>query len=42
MRSYYERETFPRQYMDVPEIPTQADFAGRETDFPVFRVDPRS
>ena len=42
VRSYYERETFPRQYMDVPETPTQADFAGRETDFPVFRVDPRS
>ncbi|HEX5915804.1 MAG TPA: nitroreductase/quinone reductase family protein [Rubrobacter sp.] len=40
--TYYDREKFPRPYMDVPENPTKADFEGREADFPVFRVDPRA
>lgn len=38
---YYARENFPRPYMDVPESPTEADFAAREGAFPVFRVETR-
>lgn len=40
--AYYAREKFPRPYMDVPENPTKADFAGREADFPVFKVETRA
>jgi deazaflavin-dependent oxidoreductase (nitroreductase family) len=40
--AYYSRETFPRQYMDVPENPTTADFAARDGQFPVFRVESRA
>jgi deazaflavin-dependent oxidoreductase (nitroreductase family) len=39
--AYYEREKFPRPYMDVPENPTAADFAANAGQFPVFRVEPR-
>jgi deazaflavin-dependent oxidoreductase (nitroreductase family) len=39
--AYYERETFPRPYMDVPENPTKADFTAKAGLFPVFRVTPR-
>lgn len=37
--AYYEREKFPRQYMDVPENPTTADFVARDGAFPVFRIE---
>jgi len=37
--AYYERESFARPYMDVPENPTEADFAAKTALFPVFRVD---
>jgi deazaflavin-dependent oxidoreductase (nitroreductase family) len=36
--AYYQRESFARPYMDVPENPTQADFAAKSALFPVFRV----
>ena len=37
--AYYKRESFARPYMDVPENPTEADFAAKSSLFPVFRVD---
>lgn len=37
--AYYQRESFARPYMDVPENPTEADFAAKSALFPVFRVD---
>jgi deazaflavin-dependent oxidoreductase (nitroreductase family) len=37
--AYYERESFARPYMDVPENPTEADFAAKTALFPVFKVD---
>lgn len=37
--AYYEREKFPRSYMDVPQNPTTADFAARAGAFPVFRIE---
>ena len=37
--AYYERESFARPYMDVPENPTEADFAAKSALFPIFRVD---
>lgn len=40
--AYYEREKFPRPYMDVPENPTVEDFEERQRRFPVFRVEPRA
>jgi deazaflavin-dependent oxidoreductase (nitroreductase family) len=36
--AYYERESFARPYMDVPENPTEADFIATSGLFPVFRV----
>jgi deazaflavin-dependent oxidoreductase (nitroreductase family) len=36
--AYYARESFPRQYMDLPENPSVADFAARSGQFPVFRI----
>jgi deazaflavin-dependent oxidoreductase (nitroreductase family) len=36
--AYYDRETFPRPYMDVPDNPTIADFSAKAALFPVFRV----
>ena len=37
--AYYQRESFARPYMDVPENPTEADFAEKTALFPVFKVD---
>ena len=37
--AYYDRESYARPYMDVPENPTEADFAAKAVLFPVFRVD---
>ncbi len=36
--AYYQRESFPRQYMDVPENPTIEDFRAAADLFPVFEV----
>jgi deazaflavin-dependent oxidoreductase (nitroreductase family) len=36
--AYYERESFARPYMDVPENPTTADFEAKSALFPVFKV----
>lgn len=36
--AYYERESYARPYMDVPESPTVDDFAARASMFPVFKV----
>ena len=36
--AYYQRESFARPYMDVPETPTEADFAAKSALFPVFTV----
>ncbi|HEU5112619.1 MAG TPA: nitroreductase family deazaflavin-dependent oxidoreductase [Acidimicrobiia bacterium] len=36
--AYYERESFARPYMDVPENPSAADFAAKSALFPVFKV----
>lgn len=36
--AYHRRESFARQYMDVPDDPTVEDFAARADQFPVFRV----
>jgi deazaflavin-dependent oxidoreductase (nitroreductase family) len=37
--AYYQRESYARPYMDVPENPSEADFATQAALFPVFRVD---
>jgi deazaflavin-dependent oxidoreductase (nitroreductase family) len=37
--AYYERERFPRRFMDLPESPGIDDFIAKSADFPVFRVD---
>lgn len=39
VKAYYERETFPRRYMDLPESPTIEDFEKARELFPVFRVE---
>ncbi|MET0697124.1 MAG: nitroreductase family deazaflavin-dependent oxidoreductase [Acidimicrobiia bacterium] len=36
--AYYERESFARPYMDVPENPATADFAAKSELFPMFKV----
>ena len=36
--AYYERERFPRPYMDLPDSPTLDDFERATGSFPVFRV----
>jgi deazaflavin-dependent oxidoreductase (nitroreductase family) len=38
LAAYYEKESFARPYMDVPESPTVDDFAARADQFPVFAV----
>lgn len=38
--AYYDREAFPRQYMDIPDEPTEEDFEKVSGSFPVFRVEP--
>lgn len=38
-QAYWERETFPRRYMDLPEDPTLADFEAVADRFPVFRIE---
>jgi deazaflavin-dependent oxidoreductase (nitroreductase family) len=39
LKSYWGREGFVHQYMDVPESPTVDDFAASGESFPVFRVE---
>ena len=39
--AYYERERFPRPYMDLPDTPTLDDFEKATGAFPVFRVEDR-
>ena len=39
--AYHRREAFARQFMDLPDDPTPADFAAASAQFPVFRVDER-
>lgn len=39
VKQYYERESFSRQYMDVPQDPTVEDFERVSGSFPVFRVE---
>lgn len=39
VKAYYDREPFPRPYMDVPADPTVDDFAQASPSFPVFRID---
>lgn len=39
--AYYERESFPRKYMDVPDSPTLKDFENAAASFPVFKVEDR-
>jgi deazaflavin-dependent oxidoreductase (nitroreductase family) len=39
VKSYWDRERFPRKYMDVPGEGAVEDFAGVSGRFPVFRVD---
>lgn len=41
VRSYHEREKFPRAYMDLPENPTSEDIRSSPQVFPVFRVEDR-
>ncbi|MGH8947581.1 MAG: hypothetical protein ACRDXF_01890, partial [Acidimicrobiia bacterium] len=36
--AYYQRESFARPYMDVPENPAETDFAAKSALFPVFKV----
>lgn len=36
--AYYERERFPRPYMDLPDSPTLEDFERASGSFPVFRI----
>ena len=36
--AYYQRESFARPYMDVPENPATSDFAAKSELFPVFKV----
>jgi deazaflavin-dependent oxidoreductase (nitroreductase family) len=38
VEAYYHREAFARQFMDVPEEPTVADFAAVADRFPVFEI----
>jgi deazaflavin-dependent oxidoreductase (nitroreductase family) len=38
VRRYYERESFARQFMDLPENPDEGDFARFADRFPVFRI----
>jgi deazaflavin-dependent oxidoreductase (nitroreductase family) len=40
VKTYYERERFARQFMDVPGEATVDDFASVSHRFPVFRIDP--
>ena len=37
--AYHAREKFARKFMEVPEEPTESDFAAAWQRFPVFRVD---
>lgn len=39
VKAYYERESFARQFMDVPAEGTVDDFAAVPKRFPVFRID---
>lgn len=36
--AYYQRERFPRPYMDLPDTPSMADFEQASGLFPVFRI----
>lgn len=39
VKAYYERESFSRPYMDVPESPELPDFEAASSKFPVFRIE---
>ena len=39
LKAYHQKEDFARQYMDVPETPSLADFEAAAEAFPVFRVE---
>jgi len=39
VKGYWDKERFPRPYMDVPGEATVEDFASVSGRFPVFRVD---
>lgn len=38
VRAYYEREAFARRFMDLPDDPSDDDFARFAHRFPVFRI----
>lgn len=38
VRRYYERESFARQFMALPDEPTDGDFVRFGEHFPVFRI----
>lgn len=39
VKAYYEKESFARKYMDVPDAPALDDFIETADRFPVFRVE---
>jgi hypothetical protein len=41
VKDYYDRESFARQYMDVPGAAAIDDFASVPARFPVFRIEER-
>ena len=41
VKAYWDKERFPRPYMDVPGEATVEDFASVASRFPVFRVEQR-
>lgn len=41
VKQYYDRESFARQFMEVPGDATVEDFAGVPHRFPVFRIEDR-
>lgn len=40
VEGYYQRESFARQFMDLPDDPTSEDFVTLADRFPVFRILP--
>lgn len=38
VEGYYHRESFARQFMDLPDDPSSEDFATYADRFPVFRI----
>lgn len=39
VKAYWDKEKFPRRYMDMPPNPDLSDFAAVAGRFPVFRVE---